>query len=337
MPTDTSSSASKYLLFAPQFFKIKFDSSLRATSENHLINMLKSFKKSLNAFVVSTFVAIFAVIFSVSCAQSEAKNVTEETSSKVSAKATPVAVNILANDNSAQTSDISTPKGTVVAFYTAIREKRFQQAFLMTNWKPAVEGLTKEEIEDLQPDFANLAALLETQKLEVSGEQISGNLASVFVKAEEMETGAPKNDEIKLRKENSGWMMILGDEQAEAVVKKAGKSYFFELRIETHQQEVEEMLQRITKAEFYNGVQNGGLYADMNKLIEGNFVPADIKDENTFGYIFRLNLSADKRNYSVNAEPTKYGKTGRLSYLLTIGKDGKSIIKKEDNKGQPIN
>src|SRR5438045_1924102 len=45
------------------------------------------------------------------------------------------------------------PSDVVREFYKALRDHRFKDAFAMTIYKPAVQDLTAEEMEDLRPGF----------------------------------------------------------------------------------------------------------------------------------------------------------------------------------------
>src|SRR6184192_2016877 len=74
-----------------------------------------------------------------------------------------------------------TPSDVVREFYKAMREHRFKDAWSMTIYKPAVEGLSADEMEDLRSDFEQKAAQVPAQ-IEITGEQIQGNIATVFVK-----------------------------------------------------------------------------------------------------------------------------------------------------------
>ena len=74
-----------------------------------------------------------------------------------------------------------TPSDVVREFYKAMREHRFQEAFALTIYKPAVEGLNAEEMEILRPGFEEKAAQIPAT-VEIMGEQISGKIATVFVK-----------------------------------------------------------------------------------------------------------------------------------------------------------
>src|SRR2546421_11196070 len=73
------------------------------------------------------------------------------------------------------------PSDTVREFYKAMREHRFKDAWAVTIYKPAVESLTPVEMEDLRPDFEDRAAKIPEQ-LEIVNEQITGNIAVVFIK-----------------------------------------------------------------------------------------------------------------------------------------------------------
>src|SRR2546427_6392229 len=74
-----------------------------------------------------------------------------------------------------------TPSDVVREFYKAMHEHRFKEAWAMTIYKSAVDGLNAEEMEDLRADFEEKAAAIPDQ-VEVTGEQIDGKTAMVFVK-----------------------------------------------------------------------------------------------------------------------------------------------------------
>src|SRR5215210_7638041 len=81
----------------------------------------------------------------------------------------------------AQNTQALTPTETVREFYKRMRERKFGEAFALTIYKPAIEGLSAEELEELRPDFERMAAAI-PEKIEVSGEQMSNDIATVFVK-----------------------------------------------------------------------------------------------------------------------------------------------------------
>src|SRR5437870_9672791 len=72
------------------------------------------------------------------------------------------------------------PSDVVRDFYKAMHERRFKDAWSLTVYKPAVEGLTPEEMEDLRPIFEAQASQVPEQ-IQIDTERISGNTAQVFV------------------------------------------------------------------------------------------------------------------------------------------------------------
>jgi hypothetical protein len=228
------------------------------------------------------------------------------------------------------------PSEAVRNFYKLIREKRFVDAMMMTNMKPAVEGLTLEDAKQLAPDFEPLAAQVPAD-LVITGEQISGSKASVFLKLPGDEgTGNPTSDEIKLRKEGESWVILSGDDKDEANAKKQGKTYFFNVRIDVHHQEVQFMLERIMKAEAIFSADGKGLYGDRDMLIREGLLPVDITGSYTTGYNFSIVLSPDKKSYYVNAVPAVYGKSGKLSFLMDVSGNNEPKTKSSDNGGMPL-
>jgi hypothetical protein len=213
----------------------------------------------------------------------------------------------------AQTSAPRTPTETVREFYKAMHERRFREAFALSIYKPAIDGLSAEEFEDLRPDFEKMAAAI-PDKIEVSGEQMSGDIATVFVKIADADKAA-EAEPVGLMREGSGaW--IIGDKENQEIVRKAGKQFFFEARLETHHSEVQAMLQRINLAQQAYALQHNNLYTDLATLIASGLVPKDIETPDTTGYRFHLTLAKDAKSWTAGAEPVRYGRTGRLSFLI---------------------
>src|ERR1051326_1988323 len=80
---------------------------------------------------------------------------------------------------------LRTPTETMREFYRLMREKKFREAFGMSIYNPAIEGLSAQEFEDLRPDFEKMAAAVSEKipaTVDITGEQISGDVATVFVK-----------------------------------------------------------------------------------------------------------------------------------------------------------
>jgi len=221
----------------------------------------------------------------------------------------------------------ATPTGVVRAFYTALREGRFREALTMSIFRPAIEGLSPQDLEDLSVDFARLAAQVPPD-FEFTGEQVSGEEATVFMKSGEEKT--LKIEPVYLVR-GAGGAWIVGDRETAAEVKKMGKKFFFEQRIVAHELEAEDMLKRIQAAQIAYSLQHGGLYANLDTLVRAGYVPQDILGTETTGYRFTVTPSADGRSFTARAEPARHGRSGRLSFYMD-----RSGIQKKDTGGKPL-
>jgi hypothetical protein len=222
---------------------------------------------------------------------------------------------------------VRTPTETVREFYKAMREKKFREAFGMSIYKPAIDGLSAQEFQELLPDFEKMAAAI-PENVDLTGEQISGDLATVFVKVKEAEA-KEQSEPLSLIKINGTW--IIGDRDNEAIVKKAGKNFFFNARIDTHHTEVQTMMTRITLAQVVYSQQHSGQFANMSELITAGLIPKDLEGTESTGYRFQINKTADAKAWFATAEPALYGKTGRLSFFLDA-----SGVRSGDTGGKPL-
>jgi hypothetical protein len=220
------------------------------------------------------------------------------------------------------------PSDTVREFYKAMHEKRFREAFALSIYKPAIEGLKPEQFEDLRPDFDNMAAAI-PDNVEINGEQVSGETASVFVRVPGTDGNAGELEPVPLLRINGEW--IVGDKENQDAVKKSGNNFFFKARIETHHQEVTTMLQRISVAELIYKNQHNGLYGELTALTGAGLVPKDVEGTESTGYRFRVNLNKDAKSFTATAEPAQYGRTGLLSFFMD-----ESGIRSGDNGGKPL-
>ena len=186
----------------------------------------------------------------------------------------------------AQSNQTKTPAETVRQFYNALREKRFREALMVSIYKPAIEGLSTAEIEELRPDFEKMAAGAE--KVEVKGEQLSGETATVFVKMTDDDANAPPAP-VPLLLMDGQW--IVGEKSDYELVKQSGKDFFFKTRIEVHETEVKEMLQRIQLAEIAYSSQHNNTFADLPALITAALVPKDLEGTESTGYRFNIKLT----------------------------------------------
>jgi hypothetical protein len=227
----------------------------------------------------------------------------------------------------AQQTPPRSPSDTVREFYKAMREKRFREAFDLTIYKPAIDPLKPQEFEDLRPDFDRMAAAIPEQ-VNLSGEQISGDLATVFVKVKDGDD-PEKAEPVILFLVNGAW--IIGDKENQAIVKKAGKQFFFQARIDTHHDEVQAMLTRISLAELLYSQQHEGQFADLAILITAGLLPKDLEGTESTGYRFHVSAPAGGKTWNAAAEPALYGHTGKLSFYLDA-----TGVRSSDTGGKPL-
>ena len=228
---------------------------------------------------------------------------------------------------SPQASAVRSPSDTVREFYKAMREKRFREAFDMTIYKPAIDPLKPQEFDDLRPDFEKMAAVV-PESVDLGGEQVSGDIATVFVKVKEGDE--PEHlDPVTLILVNGAW--IIGDKENQAIVKKAGKQFFVNARIDTHHDEVQQMLTRISLAELLYSQQHQGLFADLTTLISLGLLPKDLEGTESTGYRFHVNAPDGGKTWNAAAEPAQYGHTGKLSFFLDA-----AGVRSGDTGGKPL-
>lgn len=222
------------------------------------------------------------------------------------------------------------PSDVVREFYKAMREHRFKDAWALTIYKPAVTDLNAQEMEDLLPDFEMKAAAIPDQ-VEITGEQIQGNIATVFVKVPISEaTPQVTSEPVNLMISEGQW--VIGDEANQAAVKKAGRRFFLDALIEEHQSDIEDLLKQLVAVQVVYAQQHNGEVGDVQALIGATLIAKEAADPRASGYNFRIVLSADKKSYVATAEPTRYGHTGKLSFWM----DQSGAIKKADNGGKPL-
>lgn len=226
---------------------------------------------------------------------------------------------------SAQAGGAATPSEAVRQFYKALSEKRFRDALRMSVYAPAIEGLSDKDMEDLRKDFETLATGAE--KVEVKGEQVSGEQATVFVKLKDDDPAAPPLP-VQMRRVRGNW--IIYDEEVESAVKREGNKYFFNARIKSHEDDVQNLLVRVAQAQLVYSSQHNGTFADAPTLIKERLVSEDILNPQATGYNIRITLSGDRKSYTAGAEPAVYGRTGKRSFFMD-----QTGIKSEDTGGKP--
>ena len=222
------------------------------------------------------------------------------------------------------------PSDTVREFYKAMRERRFKDAWSMTIYKPAIESLTSHEMEDLRPTFEEQAAHIPEQ-VEITGEQIEGNVAKVYVKLPPSDSTPQVTSEPVLLL-NSGGTWIVGDEANQAIVKKAGRRYFLDVVLDLNQNAMEDLLKRLIALEALYAQTHNGAFGEVKGLIGAGLMSNDEVDPKLMGYSFHLAVGKDGKSFVAGAEPTRYDHTGKVSFWM----DQTGNIKKIDNGGKVL-
>lgn len=229
----------------------------------------------------------------------------------------------------------NSPADSVRVFYNRLREKKFRDAILLTNLRPAIEGMTDDELNELGVDFGFLAQSV-PDKLPINGEIVTGNEATVTVKMRDEEDDGVKVQEIKLRRENENWIVLVADKDGEKAAKKEGKNFFFAMRMNVHHEEAKTMLTRINKAQMIYRLNNDGRFADLQTLVAKGFVPQDALGSITTGYKYDVALAEDNTLYTALATPAEYGKTGKLSFAYKITRDKQPELVIKDIGGKSL-
>jgi len=223
------------------------------------------------------------------------------------------------------------PTETTRLFYQMLREKKFREAFVLSIYRSAIESLSQQEFDELRPDFEKMALAVSEKipaKIDISGEQISGDVATVFVKVLDAD-GKEKVEPATLIKLDNAW--IVGDKENLDLVRKAGKQFFFEARINAHHSDVQDMMTRISLAQVLYSQNHNGQFGNAAELIGAGVVPKDIEGTESTGYHFQINRAPDGKSWYATAEPVQYGRTGRLSFYLDA-----TGVRSGDNGGKPL-
>ena len=228
------------------------------------------------------------------------------------------------------------PSNTVKVFYKRLRENRFRDALALTNLKAAVEGLSDKEVADLGVDFGKLAGMV-PENMPINGEIVSENDATVTINMPNEKDGKLEIQQVKLRRVNGNWVMLVADPDGEKRVKKEGNNYFFALRMDVHHEEAKAMLERIAKAQTVYSLQNEGKFADLKTLVQKGYVPTDALSVESTGYKFDIALAFDESTFTATATPAVYKKSGTLSFALKIRRGKQPQLLAKDTSGEPLN
>ena len=274
-----------------------------------------SFSGGFAKFVIAAILLTFVFACSVAEPKTNAKSADSVNASSVNSN-DPAAVDPAAPKGPTITIDKGGPADTVRAFYQLLREKKFKEAIFLTNLRPAIEGLTETELADFALDFEALAGQVPAQ-IEINGEIISGDNATVTANLPSGDDGKNEPQKIKLKKTGDIWIIQTVDDEVEARIKKEGKAYFYNLRIETHEEEARKMLERVAKAQIAYSLQHDGICGDIQMLIDAGFLPDDIKTSESTGYNYSVTLSETKKHISPTPCPLFMAKAAGFRSCLS--------------------
>lgn len=218
-----------------------------------------------------------------------------------------------------------TPTETVKEFYRLLREKHYKEGFSLSVYRGAIEGLTADEIKELEPDFENTFSRI-PESVKIVGSQSNGITATVFIKTSNNPKD-PTADEVAMIQVNGQW--FVGDLETLDLVKSLGNRFFFEIKIRAHEDAALGYMERYIGAQKLYSDANKGIYGSMEDLVAANFWPQSLKDGEIEGYKFYIELGKDKKDFCIHAEPLTYNKTGRVSFYADL-----RGIYKEDKNGQ---
>lgn len=292
--------------------------------------------------MIAVGLIIFVLIFFAGCgtnARGETKSPTTDPSAAIKDSSSKVTVRS-ANESGMPPGALieikqNSPADTVRVFYKRLREKKFRDAIALTNLRPAIEGLTDSELNELGVDFGFLAQSI-PENLPINGEIVTGDKATVTVKMPNEDTEKIEVQEIKLRKEKENWVVLVADTDGEKRAEKEGNNYFFALRMDVHHEEAKAMLNRINKAQIIYSMKNGGKFTDLRTLVEKGYVPKDALGSITTGYKYDIALSEGNTLFTSLATPAEYGKTGKLSFAYRITRDKQPELIAKDAGGKSL-
>ena len=228
----------------------------------------------------------------------------------------------LGAENAAAQKTLS-PSETAVSFYKALKAKRYAEGFRLSVYNGAIEGLSPDELKELEPDFARTFSGI-PDRIDAVSEHIDGDSATVSLKFE----GTDENQPVMLVRVGGRW--LVGDMDALRLVQSQGREFFFNARMSVNESESAQMIYRIIGAETIYARQKQGVYASLDQLIQLGGIPKDWEGGTANGYRATVTIASDRKSFFVTAEPVQYGKTGKLSFYADINN-----LRAEDLKGKP--
>jgi hypothetical protein len=180
------------------------------------------------------------------------------------------------------------PTDTMRDFYRMMRDKKFREAFDISIYRPAIDGLSSQEYEEPATRFREDGGRSQRKDPGESRHHRRTDqrrYATVFVKVIDAD-GKERIEPATLIKIDNAW--VVGDKESLTMVKQAGKKFFFEARINAHHSDVQDMLTRISLAQVVYSQGHNGLFGNTAELITAGLIPKDIEGIESTGYRFQL-------------------------------------------------
>lgn len=223
-----------------------------------------------------------------------------------------------------------TPGETIQEFYRLLREKKYVDAFRLHVCAPAVESLSGQEATELEDEFAKLAGGI-PDKIEIGGESVLGNDATVFVKvpAGEKVDGQQPYLSVPVTLILSEGKWLIGDRETQALA-SFHKGRFFSLSkggtftvMLDNEEKAGKAMNVLIEIEQFFAQQNRGKFGTMKELLESNVVRRSdlilmleqLQDGEYYGYRFEIEIPEDRKTYTLYATPIQQNIDGRYSYI----------------------
>ncbi|HZS08317.1 MAG TPA: hypothetical protein VFD58_26015 [Blastocatellia bacterium] len=214
------------------------------------------------------------------------------------------------------------PTAVVKKFYQQLHARKYLDGLRLSVYGPAVEGLSPDELRELESDFSRIAEGI-PENVETTGEQISGDTATVFIKL----PGAAGPQDITLARIDGHWRV--GDRETYKLVKGQGREFFFNARISVRENEAAEWLEEIFGAEtvYFKAKSR---FTTLEELLSLGGISKQLANDSESGYRFELKVAENGQGFTATAVPVRYGRTGRRSFYI----DEAGVIRAEDKQGQ---
>lgn len=226
-----------------------------------------------------------------------------------------------------------TPGETIQEFYRLLREKKYVDAFRLHVCAPAVEGLSSEDAAELEDEFAKLAGGIPS-KIEVGGESVLGNDATVFVKvpAGEKVDGQQPYLSVPVNLVLSEGIWLIGDRETQALA-HFHKGRFFSLSrsgtftaMLDNEEKAAKAITSLIDIEQFFAQRHEGKYGTFQELMNSGIVKRSdlslmleqLQDGEYYGYRFEVEFSANRKSYTLFATPIQQNIDGRYSYIADI-------------------